>query len=58
MLIDKRVTDLIAGFERIREADVDLPKKWRQSLLVAYAHQREQYSADYREYRQRIKYRI
>ena len=55
MLIDKRVTDLIAGFERIREADVHLLKKWRHSLLVAYARQREQYSADYREHRQRIK---
>ena len=58
MLVDKQVTDLLAGFERIREADVYLPKKWRQSLLIAYAHQREQYSADRREYRQRIKYRI
>jgi len=55
LLIDKRVTDLLAGFERIREVDVHLLKQWRHALLVAYARQREQYAADYRDYRRHIK---
>jgi len=55
ILLDKRLTDLTAGFARIRRAERRLKNKWRLQLLKAYAEHREAYEADRAAHRQRLR---
>ena len=45
ILLDNRLTDLIRGYDRVREADLRLRSTWRHRLLVTYARQREAYDS-------------
>ena len=49
-LIDNQVTDILAGYERIRQAETELIKKWRGPLLAHYARQRAVYEKELKEY--------
>jgi hypothetical protein len=42
-LVDPRAASILAGYDRIREAEALLPARWRQRLLRAYATQRQAY---------------
>jgi hypothetical protein len=44
-VVDKRVTHLAQGYDRILDAQRDLLARWRHRLLAAYAHQRAIYDA-------------
>jgi Nuclease-related domain len=45
ILVDKRVTNLIQGYDRLHEAERTLADRWRHRLLTAYARQRAAYDA-------------
>lgn len=55
LLIDKRVTDLVTGFARIRRADSALKNRWRGRLLAAYQERRDAYDARRLAHRQRLR---
>jgi len=54
ILLDNRLTDLIRGYDRVREADLRLRSKWRHRLLVTYARRREAYDSARVRYRQQM----
>lgn len=54
LLIDDHLTDLAAGFRRIRQANRKLKDKWRQRLLAAYKERREAYEIALSAHRQRL----
>ena len=56
ILLDNRLTDLVRGYDRVREADLRLRSKWRHRLLVAYARRREAYDSARVRYRQQMSY--
>jgi hypothetical protein len=35
VLVDQRLSYLVQGYDRIRQADHDLARKWRHRLLAA-----------------------
>lgn len=45
ILIDQRLAHLVQGYDRIRQSDRDLARKWRHRLLAAYARRREAYDS-------------
>jgi len=54
VLLNNGVANLVAGYDRIREADLRLPGEWRHRLLVAYARRREAYDLARGQHRQQI----
>jgi hypothetical protein len=51
-LIDNHAAGILAGYDRIRQAEALLPARWRERLLRVYAGQRQMYeraAAKYRE---------
>lgn len=46
LLIDNQITDVLAGYDRIRSAESELLNSWRGPLLALYARQRAQYEAE------------
>jgi hypothetical protein len=55
ILVDKRVTHLVQGYDRLHEAERDLTARWRHRLLAAYARQRAAYDAARMEHRLRTR---
>lgn len=53
ILIDKGLIDLIAGYDRISQAETMLRRRWRQSLLQAYSRRRQVYEAELVTFRSR-----
>ncbi len=49
ILLDKCLTDLASGYDRVRKAD--LQDKWRHRLLETYARRREAYEANRDQHR-------
>jgi hypothetical protein len=45
IIVDKRVTHLVRGYDRLHRAKRDLIARWRPTLLAAYARQRAAYDA-------------
>ena len=54
ILLDTRLTDLVAGYHAIRRAERELPRQWRERLLAAYARRREAFNASHADYRKRL----
>mgnify|MGYP000086802438 CR=1 FL=1 len=54
-LVDSHIAGVLAGHDRIREAEALLPIRWRERLLRAYAAQRQTYERALAGYRQRSK---
>jgi hypothetical protein len=52
-LINNQITDILAGYERIRQAETEVMKKWRGPLLAHYARQHSAYESALREYQSR-----
>jgi len=52
ILVDTRLTDLVSGYDRVREAA--LQSKWRPRLLRAYAHRREAYEVERSQHRRKM----
>jgi hypothetical protein len=50
-IVDKRVTHLVQGYDRILDAQRNLPARWRHRLLTAYARQRAAYDAARAQFR-------
>lgn len=50
ILVNLNRKDLVLGFDRLREFEVDLRRKWRQPLLETYTHQRTKYESDLKNY--------
>jgi len=50
ILVDKQLTDLVAGYERILQAEVELLHRWRGPLLAAYARRRAAFEAELAEH--------
>ncbi|HLE14713.1 MAG TPA: nuclease-related domain-containing protein [Anaerolineales bacterium] len=53
ILIDKGITDLVAGYDRIYQAESILHRRWRQPLLLAYSRRRQVFEAELSESRHR-----
>jgi hypothetical protein len=53
ILVDKGLMHLVAGYDRISQADTVIRRRWRQPLLLAYSRRREIYEADLTIYRNR-----
>jgi hypothetical protein len=45
ILIDQRLTNLVQGYDLIRQSDHYLARKWRHRLLAAYARRRDAYDS-------------
>lgn len=45
ILVDKQLSGLIAGYEHILQAEIELSRRWRGPLLAAYARRRAKYEA-------------
>ena len=54
ILVDKHLTDLVAGYDAIQLADDTLKGKWRRSLLAGYARRLEAYEIDRLAYREHM----
>jgi len=46
LLVDSHAASILAGYDRIREAEALLPARWRQRLLRAYAQRRRAYERE------------
>jgi hypothetical protein len=46
ILIDKGITDLTSGYDRISQAENMLRRRWRQALLQAYSRRRQIYDEE------------
>jgi hypothetical protein len=57
ILVNLNRKDLVLGYDRLRENEVELRRKWRQPLLSTYSHQRSKYEADLKNYQIRLKRR-
>ncbi|MBI4787091.1 MAG: NERD domain-containing protein [Chloroflexi bacterium] len=54
LLIDKRLADLVVGYNRIRSVDrglSELRSRWRQPLLAGYARRRKEFETTLARYR-------
>ncbi|MCR4407597.1 MAG: hypothetical protein NUW24_11860 [Anaerolineae bacterium] len=54
ILLDNRLTDLVKGYDRVREADLHLRSEWRHRLLAAYARRRAAYDLARVRHRQQM----
>jgi hypothetical protein len=54
-LVDKRVTNLVQGYDRLHEAEKNLAARWRHRLLAAYTRQRVAYDAALARHRARTR---
>lgn len=52
-IINTHLSDIVSGYERIRQAEIDLHGKWRPQLLATYAGQRAAYEEELKEYNQK-----
>lgn len=52
ILVDTRLTDLVSGYDSVREAA--LQSKWRPLLLRAYAHRRGAYEVERSQHRRKM----
>src|SRR4030065_609996 len=50
ILVDNQLNDLVAGYERILQAEVELLRRWRGPLLAAYARRRAAYESELAEH--------
>jgi hypothetical protein len=55
ILIDNCLTDLVVGYQAIRQVERDLPRKWRGPLLAAYARRRQAFEQARARRRLRLK---
>jgi hypothetical protein len=53
ILIDNCAADLVAGFDRMRSAELEIKRKWRQPLLAAYAQKIGAFQAAQTQYQRR-----
>jgi hypothetical protein len=53
ILINNCATDLLAGFDRMRGAELEIKRKWRTPLLAAYARKIEAFHAAQAQYQRR-----
>jgi F0F1-type ATP synthase membrane subunit c/vacuolar-type H+-ATPase subunit K len=53
ILVDKHAVDLVTGYEKIHDADRELPIQYKPRLLSAYAHRRQAYDAARAVYQKR-----
>jgi hypothetical protein len=42
-LINKRITEIVAGYDLILQAETELRSHWRAALITTYVHRREKY---------------
>ena len=54
ILVDKQAADLVAGYDRVRQAGPALRRQWRHRLLILYARRRAAYDDARRERRTRL----
>lgn len=54
ILVDTCATNLVAGYDKIREFEEQLPGKWRQRVLAAYARRRNAHSAALAAHRRKM----
>ena len=52
-ILNTHLSDIVSGYERIRQAEIDLHSKWRPQLLAIYAGQRADYEEELEEYNQK-----
>lgn len=57
ILVSLNRKDLVIGFDRLREVETNLRRKWRQPLLAAYSQQRIQYESNLKKYQKKIRRR-
>lgn len=55
LLIDKNISQITSGYERIKAAENELQNKWRTPLLSKYANQRSNFEIELNEYNERKK---
>ena len=53
ILIDNCATDLVAGFDRMRGAELEIKRKWRNQLLSVYARKMESFQEAQAHYQRR-----
>jgi hypothetical protein len=51
-ILNTHLSDIVSGYERIRQSEIDLQSKWRPQLLATYAGQRAAYEEELEEYNQ------
>jgi hypothetical protein len=56
-LLSLEIEDLVSGYDRLRDASVELRRKWREPILAIYAHQRSQFESELKRYQKKIKRR-
>lgn len=54
ILVEKRLIDLAAGYQLIRQAESALVRRWRGRLLAAYAHRRVEYEREKADRNRRV----